>query len=88
MPSHPKRTPARPPRPKQSSYKKGYNKDYLESREQVITEAMGRCQGKNCIAWGKQCHHIRPLMDETNNDPSNLIWFCDNCHGKAHGYRI
>ena len=52
-------------------------------RNAVLKRSHNRCEHELCHFQGKpQIHHID--MNNQNNDLSNLIALCTNCHNKAH----
>ena len=54
-------------------------------RIQVLTEAGYRCAVPTCrTILAIDLHHIIPVADDGNNDPSNLIALCPTCHALHH----
>ena len=51
-------------------------------REEVLARASNRCENERCNYRGKpHIHHID--RNNSNNNLSNLVALCPNCHQKA-----
>ena len=60
---------------------------YAQARAEVIERSGGRCEAAVegvCRGGGDQAHHVRRRSQGGQDDPSNLKWVCDACHGHIH----
>lgn len=54
-----------------------------------IKRQLVRKRGKHCQACGDEpdviiAHHVRRIMDGGNNDESNIMLVCEQCHKDIH----